>query len=569
MNPPSGRIVSLPYNSNVLSSGIKKGDGNFDGQGRSIPGELLPRQIVSDGVRFRLGKAGADNAVICRGQTVAVPSGRHRTLYVLGSAAGGDTEAMFGVGSAKVPVKVQAWDGFVGQWDNRLWGGEVPELTYDWHNPLVGLQPGYIKRDPVAWYADHRRLADGSDDIYKFCYLFRYAIPVADGVSEVTLPMNDKVRILAATVAENLNDSTTASAPLYDVLERSGTAGPTVSPGGGSFHDSMEVTVGHSFYWSPTDTLHYTLDGSQPGPASPVCSGTIPLRTSATVKVVEVDANGHAGPVASAHYDVDDTTPPTVVSSAGLGNDRYLSVSLSESVDRGDAENPANYHLTPEIPISGATLADDGRTVNLTLQGPLQTGVSYAIDADHIRDLSPHANPSQSRGSVTVLAPVVTESSPRLGLTKIDAGLPTDAQSPWTINCFVRMDARPADLSVIAGFGDGTDNNGAERFLIARSGHIYFWGSGIDIDTGTPYDLHTWQMVTATFDGTTVRVYKDGKELAHDSASFADAAKDLLVAPPSPWEYGHKFTGEVRDLTVWDKALSPFYVQELLIAHKD
>lgn len=563
LSAPVSKVVRLPFNASVMSTGIKKADGNFDGHGRSIPGELLPRSIVSDGVTFRFGAPGGNNAVVCQGQTVAVPAGTDRTLYVVGSSAGGDTEAVFGVGSHQVPVKVQAWNGFIGQWDNRLWGGQVPELTYDWHNPLVGLQPGFIKRAPVVWYADHRRLADGSDDIYKFCYLFRYAIPIPNKVSSIVLPRNDKVRILAATVSENRNDATTPTQPLYDVLDRTGTAGPTISPAGGSYNDSVEATIGNSFYWSPTDTLHYTVDGTEPGPESPKYTGPISIRSTETLKVVEIDDHGHTSPVTTARFDVNDTTAPSVVTAKALAGASDLTVKLSEQVQRADAENPADYKLTPAETVTSAKLADDGRTVTLSVQEPFKADATYDIQVDGVRDLSPNANPSKAGLPVTVMSPVVSIEAPKSGLLQRDASLPTKAGAPWTINFFTRMDSTPQNLSVIAGFGDGMDNGGAERFMIADHGHIYFWGSGIDIDSHVPYDLNTWQMVTATYDGTTVRLFKNGQEIAHEAATFSDAAGAVLVSPTSPWDYGHLFKGQVRGLTVWSEALSPLEVAAL------
>ncbi|MBC8103794.1 MAG: hypothetical protein H7Z41_14560, partial [Cytophagales bacterium] len=83
-------------------------------------------------------------------------------------------------------------------------------------NALAGITPGFIKRDPVAWCSDHWRLADGTNDAYRFCYLYRYALDVPDGVTTLTLPRNERVRILAATLAQNPNADTTPAAPLYD-----------------------------------------------------------------------------------------------------------------------------------------------------------------------------------------------------------------------------------------------------------------------------------------------------------------------------------------------------------------
>ncbi len=219
---PGSQPIALPFNADVVSSWASKTDGNFDGKGDTLPGELLPTEIVSDGVTFHLGSTadGQKNAVVCQGQRLALPPGTGRRVSLLASAVGGDTPVTFLVDGRPVRRTIQAWDGYVGQWDNRLWQGKVPELTYDWHNKLAGLTPGYIKRDPVAWYANHRRLADGTNDPYRFCYLFRYSMDVPDGAKTLTLPVNAHVRVLAASVGRDANADTRAAQPLYDTLKQ-------------------------------------------------------------------------------------------------------------------------------------------------------------------------------------------------------------------------------------------------------------------------------------------------------------------------------------------------------------
>ena len=222
LTAPRSAPLVLPFNADVASSWAAKTDGDFDGKGNTLPGELLPAEIVSDGVKFHLGSTGdgQKNAVICRGQTLTLTPGKSRRVDLLASAVGGDTPVTFLVNGRPVRRTIQAWDGYVGQWDNRLWRGKVPELTYDWHNKLAGLTPGYIKRDPVAWYADHRRLADGTNDPYRFCYLFRYAIDLPDGAKTLTLPQNAHVRVLAASVSRDPDAETLAAQPLYDTLHQ-------------------------------------------------------------------------------------------------------------------------------------------------------------------------------------------------------------------------------------------------------------------------------------------------------------------------------------------------------------
>ena len=41
-----------------------------------------------------------------------------------------------------------------------------------------------------------------------------------------------------------------------------------------------------------------------------------------------------------------------------------------------------------------------------------------------------------------------------------------------------------------------------------------FWLANTDMNTNAKLDLHRWQMLTATYDGKTVTLYKDGNQLA-------------------------------------------------------
>jgi alpha-mannosidase len=84
---------------------------------------------------------------------------------------------------------------------------------------MTGLKPGFIKRAEVAWFASHRHTADGANEPYAYSYLFAYPLDVPAGAATLTLPDNDKIRVLAISMAQ---EGATAKPiqPLYDTLER-------------------------------------------------------------------------------------------------------------------------------------------------------------------------------------------------------------------------------------------------------------------------------------------------------------------------------------------------------------
>ena len=144
--------------------------------------------------------------------------------------------------------------------------------------------------------------------------------------------------------------------------------------------------------------------------------------------------------------------------------------------------------------------------------------------------------------------------------------VPLEADAPWTINMFVYTDQAPDTRTLIGGFGDGSDTTGAQRYLGRITDGIHFWGSNVDIETGQPFDLGKWQMLTATFDGQTVRVYKNAVLLKSQEAELVEAAPVVKIAPGGPWGSGHRFSGKIQGFTIWNDALTPAQVQAQLAA---
>lgn len=241
LSAPRSQPVEMPYDLPASSghftqttAGVKS-VGGFDGAGRSLPAEMLPGEISFAGVRFKLAQ-GASNALAARGQTLKLPAGSFKRLYILAASAGGDRRATFRVGERAFDLNVQDWGGFVGQWDARQWRagerqvppGASPETAARIRSPyyrndpyaeMTGIKPGFIKPAPLAWFASHQHRADGLSEAYAYSYLFAYALDIPAGAKTLTLPGDDKVRILAVTVSDE-DDAVRPAQPLFDWLER-------------------------------------------------------------------------------------------------------------------------------------------------------------------------------------------------------------------------------------------------------------------------------------------------------------------------------------------------------------
>ena len=236
---PQSRPIELPYNLATANHDGERMRHGFDGKGFALPAEMLPREITYAGITFRLGPADKANALTARGQQIAIPAGVRR-LYLLAASAGDDQNVAFRVGPEVVNLSIQSWSGFIGQWDDRRWKlTEVkiqprtppsdippdiaahlrkPRTRRDPYGEMTGITPGFIKRAPLAWYASHRHTADGANEAYAYSYLFAYTIDVPANARTLTLPNDDRVRILAITGSNERTELKPAH-PLYDSFE--------------------------------------------------------------------------------------------------------------------------------------------------------------------------------------------------------------------------------------------------------------------------------------------------------------------------------------------------------------
>jgi alpha-mannosidase len=192
------KFVKLPFNHDVISFDVNRHDGNFAWR-RSLPAELIPDFVESDGVRFEMGNRQDrnNNAVICKGQEVNLPEGKYKTLYLL-AAANRDTETEFIVDGERQPLKIQGWTGYVGQFYNREFAKDGVTVT--------GLENAYSKKDNIAWFASHRHKSYPSgNEAYQYCYLYKYEIRIPEGAESIKLPDNDNIKILAMTVSDKSN----------------------------------------------------------------------------------------------------------------------------------------------------------------------------------------------------------------------------------------------------------------------------------------------------------------------------------------------------------------------------
>jgi alpha-mannosidase len=237
---PRSTPLALPYDLAGANRDGERSKGGFDGEGFALPAEMLPRELSYAGVTFQLGRADKANALVARGQELSLRAGVRR-LYVLAASVSGDQNVAFRVGNESTNVTVQDWSGFIGQWDDRQWKqtevrlqprtppADVPpdiaallqrsRTRLDPYGEMLGITPGFIKRAPLGWFASHHHTPAGVNEAYAYSYLFVYTLDVPANARTLTLPNNDRVRILAITVS-NEHTVLKPAHPLYDSLER-------------------------------------------------------------------------------------------------------------------------------------------------------------------------------------------------------------------------------------------------------------------------------------------------------------------------------------------------------------
>ena len=533
---PKSQPVTLAYDLDAISSDGKRTDGGFDREGRTYPAEQLPPEIVSEGIPFKMGPVadGAKNAMVCRGQTIELPVGSFNRVYLLASAEG-DAVGSFVIGDRKVERAIQDWSGYIGQWDNRLWNAAIPMRSSGADDELHGLVPGYTKRDTVAWYASHVHHPKDGNEFYQYCYLFKYGFDVAPGTTSLTLPNNDKIRVFAVTVARNDHDNATA------------------------------VTIAVN-YWQDGG-LHYTVDASEPTASSPVYSNPLVLETNTTLKARMIFKDGKSSPVASATFEVHDVTAPVVESAKSSVTKSLVLVAFSKPVTAKSAEVTANYRFEPPLPVLSAKLAENGKLARLMLGQPVADGAKLTVSG--VEDRSPSANRILAKSALVTQMPQtfsvasMTCDGKTSRKEKVER-LPSKAGDAWTINLFVRTDEQPENHTVIAGFGAVEDRVGKGRYLAKFGNGIHFWSASRDGETRTPLDIGKWQMLSASYDGDHLTIYKNANKIGETDLHFNDDAPVVHIAPIDPWEKRLRFKGDIRDFAIWNAALSQEELRELV-----
>lgn len=182
--------VSLSYNVDMMSYDSKKNDA-LKSAPYAYPAELVPDVVTADGISFVMGNRsdGQNNAVRCSGQTIDLPAAGRKLYLLAASTEPTGTVGEFVVGDQTYQFEVPYYGGTLGQLDSPYNGG-----TH------------YRKQDVALTTTHSHHIKGNSDEQYRFLYIYRFAITLPEGASQLKLPSNSSLMVYAATVSDTQAD---------------------------------------------------------------------------------------------------------------------------------------------------------------------------------------------------------------------------------------------------------------------------------------------------------------------------------------------------------------------------
>ena len=177
-HPVKSKPAVLPLNTFVLTTNDKRSDAFLPMLDFSLPGELMPGEVLSGGLHFSLQTSMQHpNALLCNGQTLDVPAGAKAFCFI-GCALGADKTYTFKADETEIACKVQNLLEPIGKWD------------------LTDLEESAaIKRDPLAFSLTHTHGKDGDNIGQQSCF-FRYEVPL-DKAKTLTMPVHSDLLLLS------------------------------------------------------------------------------------------------------------------------------------------------------------------------------------------------------------------------------------------------------------------------------------------------------------------------------------------------------------------------------------
>jgi len=149
---------------------------------------------------------------------------------------------------------------------------------------------------------------------------------------------------------------------------------------------------------------------------------------------------------------------------------------------------------------------------------------------------------------------------------------PVASDDSWTINLFLKVPVKPEETQYIGGWGKGAyggwhDTGTSERWIVYKeiwasdppvmTTHFWTYDSGSIQWPKESLDIGNWQMLTVTYDGVMLRVYKNGQLMGdNDKVLLPSVAKIVCLGKEVGWSGpANSLLGQIDEFMVWDYAL--------------
>lgn len=199
--PVNNISVDLPFTDNAFTYDSFNETGQFDKDGCSYSAELIGKEIVSQGIPFKIGDMTSNNVVKCKNQLIDIPKDRkYNKVYILAASTDGDIKADFKMGNKNFNCNIPYYSGFYGQWGQ------------------TDFTKSFIKEVPLAYIGTHRHSSRYGNEAYTFTYMYRICINIPEGATQLQLPDNDRVAVFAITFSDNYADDVKPISQLISTL---------------------------------------------------------------------------------------------------------------------------------------------------------------------------------------------------------------------------------------------------------------------------------------------------------------------------------------------------------------
>ncbi len=199
---------NLPFDQDAMSFDTNRDDCNFNNR-NSLPAELIPAEIINDGIRYKMGNTadGQNNVLSCNGQKIDLPTGCSKVCLL--ASANNAQKVEFRVGDQILPLTIQRGTGYFGQFYNRRFAEDKVTVTK--------IDKPFVKDANIAWFASHGHYAYPSrNDAYQYTYIYAYEIELPEGAQILELPVNPSVKVFAITLTSGVNSNVKPLQPLTD-----------------------------------------------------------------------------------------------------------------------------------------------------------------------------------------------------------------------------------------------------------------------------------------------------------------------------------------------------------------